>query len=142
MGLQSTLDAMCFNLHHVLNFAQQDAPALYRVTSSDGINRPRWTSQKPQTLKWLGTTPPARIRLSWFFDPVSPSSSDPFQEITGDVIDCGFPDAYLGATWFRMVNIDLRFVNSHNVKVVHWVHIQHLGTNADSIGFFIPGYAP
>lgn len=142
MGLQSTLAAMCFNLHHVLNFNQTDAPALYRVTSSDGINRPRWTSQRPQSLKWLGTTPPARIRLSWFDDIVLMPSTDPLQEITGDVIDCGFPDAYLGATWFRMVNIDLRFGNNTSIKSVHWVHIQNLGTNADSIGFLIPGFAP
>jgi len=142
MSLQGNLAAMCANLHAVMDYNHTDAPALYRVTSSDGINRPRWTSQRPQTLKWLGTTPPARIRLSFYEDIVLMPSTDPLQEITGDVIDCGFADPYLGATWFRMVNVDLRFSNSAQIKPVYWVHIQHLGTNGDSIGFFVPGFAP
>jgi len=142
MGLQSSLTAMCFNLHNVLNFSQTDAPTLFRVTSFDGTNRRRWTSQRPQTLKWLGTTPPARIRLSAYDDFANPSIIDPAWEVTGDVIDCGFPDAYLNATWFRMVNVDLRFNNNHAINAVRWVHIMHLGTYADSIGFFLPAFPP
>ena len=142
MTLQSTMTAMCASLHAVMNFAQTDPPALYRVTSFDGVNRRRWTSQVPQQLRWLGTTPPARIRLSWYEHPTLPVSSDPLQEVTGDVINCGLGETYLAALWFRMVNVDLRFFNNHNIAAVHWVHVMHLGTNADSVGFYVASFPP
>jgi len=67
-------------------------------------------------------------------------SSNPLFRITGNVIDCGFgADNFLGATWFRMVNIDLRTYGGH-IRALKWVHICHRDTNADSIGFYVPPF--
>lgn len=108
---------------------------------NDGMQRLRLGSEFDMHLVWTGLTPPAQISLDFHERVIGVYSSNPTFRITGDVIDCGFgADDFLGATWFRMVNIALRTFDG-KVKALAWAKVMHRDTNSDSVGFFVPPFS-
>lgn len=131
---------MCNNLHTVLPYDATNSPTQYRVICQDGVNRIKLGDDYALALVWIGRTPPAQVSFDFHERVVDTYSSNPVFRITGDVIDCGFiADDFLGATWFRMVNIALRTKPGH-VRPLKWVHICHRTSNADSIGLYVPPF--
>jgi hypothetical protein len=141
MSLATTLAAACAARHLAQPFNQLDAPGSYRVVGWDSVNRLRWTSPDPQTLKWEMSAG-GFIRLSLYDNYTLMPSSDPIQQIEGPVIDCGLGETALGAVWFQVVYIQFFFFNRRQFQDIYWMHMQHLGTNAGSIGFYRPGWLP
>jgi len=140
MSLQSQLQDMCDRLHAVMPYDHDNGPSAYRVICQDGVNRIRPTTAYGLCLRWIGRTPPARISMDFHEKEFDVYSSNPIFRLTGDVIDCGFSaDNFYGATWFRMVNLDLRTYGG-NIRALKWAKISHLGTNADAIGFYVPPF--
>jgi hypothetical protein len=142
MTLSGSMTACCAALQASLNFNQLVSPELYRVVGWDSVNRLRWTSTQPQALKWEGTAGSNFVRLSFYDDYTLMPSSDPIQQIEGPVIDCNPGVTALGAQWFEVVYIQFFFFNRKQFRDIYWMHIQRLGSNTNSIGFYRPGWLP
>jgi len=136
MTLADNVGTILANCAHVpqLPFNLTLPPAHYQIRYPFAVSRGFFRSSKPLTLVWDCPSPPAVVEMRFYEDFDNLPDTDPLVRIWGFLATCSSPYFSLGTSaWLLMATHAIQFSNRPGI-IPAFIHVQHAGTNAGSIG--------